>query len=471
MNRLKLYIFFKIKKCYFNINKKILVTCLSVIILFSCNESSEPNNQTVLSIETHEKQSITCDEDSSISYSIYLPDEYHSKERYPVIFFFDSQARGGLPLEIFKEAAEYRNFIIAGSNNVRNGADSIEYIITMFLNDVIKKYSINQERIYFSGFSGGARIANILATTIKNIKGIISCSAGFSKNIPKQLPSLLKIMVGGSQDFNYLELLNNHFTLKKAAIEHQLLIFKGKHEWPNKGTAMDIICILEFDNMYYDELSLDRDLIEWWTQKVNYQIDSLEKSDNLVEAAQKYEMQINALKNIESIEHLQEKLANLKEQKAYNEQYKEYISFLKMENDLRQEYAKAFHTKKADWWQIEISELKERIANETNVRRKNMAQRLLSYLGILAYSFSNNSLANSDMVNLNRLLAIYEIVAPENPDQRYFSACLQHIKGNDEQAIKLIKAAIDLQIDDVNKIKNSPYLTKLSQKKEFQELF
>src|SRR4029078_12904397 len=59
--------------------------------------------------------------DSSQSYALYLPSNYTPDRKWPILFAFDPGARGRVPVERFKEAAEKYGWIVLGSNNSHNG--------------------------------------------------------------------------------------------------------------------------------------------------------------------------------------------------------------------------------------------------------------------------------------------------------------------------------------------------------------
>jgi hypothetical protein len=69
-------------------------------------------------------QKVSCLSDAEQSYALYLPTAYTPAKRWPIIYCFDPAARGSLPLERFRQAAEKYGLIIVGSNNSRNGPDS-----------------------------------------------------------------------------------------------------------------------------------------------------------------------------------------------------------------------------------------------------------------------------------------------------------------------------------------------------------
>jgi len=62
-----------------------------------------------------------------------------------------------------KDAAERYGYIVLGSNNSRNGPWKPESeAADAMLQDAQKRFAVDLKRIYFAGFSGGARVARSL---------------------------------------------------------------------------------------------------------------------------------------------------------------------------------------------------------------------------------------------------------------------------------------------------------------------
>ena len=98
--------------------------------------------------------------DSSQSYALYLPSNYTPNRKWPVLYAFDPAARGRVPVERFKEAAEKYGWIVLGSNNSRNGPwNVVVNAWNAMLTDTHQRFAIDDERSYATGFSGGARAA------------------------------------------------------------------------------------------------------------------------------------------------------------------------------------------------------------------------------------------------------------------------------------------------------------------------
>src|SRR5205085_3166364 len=68
---------------------------------------------------------VSCRADAGQSYALFLPSRYTPQQHWPIIYCFDPGARGRVPVERFKEAAEKYGVIVAGSNNSRDGSSDV----------------------------------------------------------------------------------------------------------------------------------------------------------------------------------------------------------------------------------------------------------------------------------------------------------------------------------------------------------
>src|SRR6266850_1077717 len=66
-------------------------------------------------------EKVVCAANPAQRYALYLPSNYTPVRAWPILYAFDPGARGSIPVNRFQEAAEKYGWIIAGSNNSRNG--------------------------------------------------------------------------------------------------------------------------------------------------------------------------------------------------------------------------------------------------------------------------------------------------------------------------------------------------------------
>jgi hypothetical protein len=89
------------------------------LLIFSVEAAARASEGEIRRGEIIER--LVCLSDPSQSYALYLPSSYTPDRKWPVIYCFDPVARGRVPVEQFKKAAEKYGFILAGSNNSQNG--------------------------------------------------------------------------------------------------------------------------------------------------------------------------------------------------------------------------------------------------------------------------------------------------------------------------------------------------------------
>jgi hypothetical protein len=165
------------------------------------------------------------------SYWMFAPANYTADRAWPILYCLDPGARGRMPVELFAAAAEKAGFLVAGSNNSRNGPMApVHEAIGLMVGDTHERYSIDDSRLYAAGFSGGARVALDWARS-GHIAGVIACSAGFGPpGPPKQVPFRI-FATTGWDDFNHDELYRLSRELARRNVPHRFVEFEGGHEW------------------------------------------------------------------------------------------------------------------------------------------------------------------------------------------------------------------------------------------------
>ncbi|MDP9268030.1 MAG: hypothetical protein M3P27_06845 [Acidobacteriota bacterium] len=183
--------------------------------------------------------------DPAQSYPLYLPSAYTPKRQWPVIFAFDPAARGKVPVELFREAAEKYGYIVAGSNDSRNGPRREQTTAaTAMMADVQQRFPLDPARVYAAGFSGGARMAGLAGFLCHDcIRAVIACGAGLPDGLSpeqrKHLPAFFFTV--GKYDFNYFDVLDAARSLPIARVA----IFEGAHQWAPPELAMQAVAWLD----------------------------------------------------------------------------------------------------------------------------------------------------------------------------------------------------------------------------------
>jgi dienelactone hydrolase len=235
---------------------------------------------------------IVCRESPGQSYALYLPSDYSPDRTWPVLYALDPGARGRLPLEHFRDAAEKYHYLIVGSNNARNGPwEPIINAVVAVWNDTQARLSIDRKRIYATGFSGGSRAAALFSKMIRSpVAGIIGCGAGLPPGIkPEDIQPAFYFGLVGREDFNHLEMMNLNTQFEEAGTPHRVLVFEGSHDWPSPEVCTRALAWMEFAAMTRGLRPPDQEMIREIYASEVAAAQALEMSGNILGAVSEYE--------------------------------------------------------------------------------------------------------------------------------------------------------------------------------------
>ncbi len=366
---------------------------LTALFLMSCSPGNR-QKETSKSNKTYARfpsgkvlPKVVIRSDTTLSYALYLPAGYDVKKENKIIFIFDAHARGILPLEKYKTLADQYNLILAASNNSKNGQSGRvrNHIISAFMGDVEERIHIDENKIYTAGFSGGARIATLVALYNGNVAGVVGCAAGFPQVQNPVNKSFIWVGVVGNKDFNFLELVNLNRQLKANRWKSFLLTFDGKHQWPPVEVMSDAI-----------KMMLNG------AQKSQYTFSQATLSDGL-----------------ENKEIEQQRIL-----------------------------VRAMEEKDTLWWRKKVSVLQQQATMAKSKNEKLVNERLLSYLSMISYIYTDKAIKNHNTHQAEKFLTIYKLADFTNHDRYYLTAVWYAQQNKNEKALQALQKAVDLGFND-----------------------
>jgi len=281
-------------------------------------------------------ENVVAAENPQQSYALYLPSTYVPEKSSPILIALDPGARGKTPVEHFKDAAEQYGWIVVGSNQSRNGSlertvDSVNAI----WRDLHQRFSIDDGRVYFAGFSGGARAAAAIALRCDCAAGVIGAGAGFPIGVaPSAAVHFAHFAFVGIDDFNFPEVNALEESLAKAGVNHELKVFAGRHEWPPFDAATEAIEWMELQAIRSGIRARDDKLITLLWEKQSAEAQRLEGDGQLYDAYQVYASMARAFRLLRDVAEAERQAASFAAKPAVKDALRNQTREIKKQRDL-----------------------------------------------------------------------------------------------------------------------------------------
>jgi len=457
-------------------SKVILILLLSISIALIACHSKKTSQSTGEYQKITEKgkiiEHVICKKNINQNYALYLPSTYSPDKKYPIIYFFDPHAKGIQVIKKYSTVAEKYGFIIAASNMSKNGL-SWEYTNEIYDNlydDTYNKLSIDKQRIYTAGFSGGARVASSIAIFKGGIAGVIACGAGFPQINEPIKNKFNFIGIVGTADFNFIEMNNLNSALNDTPIPHYLITFNGKHEWPSVDIMSDGFMWLIINSMKDKYITTDEQLIKNFILKNIDSINNRNKNIQIEEIYETYNKIVSYSSGILEITNYKKTLDSIYNSQNYTAYLKNEKEINTLENHKMQEYIIAFKSKPTNWWKTEINNLSLNISNKKNISEINLNKRLINYISMLSYVSIDNSLKSNSFEKIKDYLNIYFMADSLNPDYKYLFGCYCMKQNKYEKALQYLEEAVKSGFNDLNKIEDDGYFIPLIKNNKYLEI-
>jgi len=427
--------------------------------------------------------SVICIDNQSYSYALYLPSNYHDSLKWPVIFILEPVARGALPANVFALAAEKYGYIIASSNDSRNGLFMDNYkIVEIFTDDVYSRFNIDNKRIYFSGFSGGSRVALSITVLNNSLAGVIGCGAALSSNPefhPTNNHDFVYIGLVGNRDMNYLEMLDMEDFMTSLGLSNSLRIFEGGHRWPPSEKILDAVEWIELEAMKSELQPIDSGFIEMLFAKRKQQTNALIKNGDLVETMHQYKSIIRTFKGVYDIAETEQNIQLLAKNKTFKKEFRSVEKSRALEIEYRSEIRLAALQLQIlnpvpdslhQWWSLRIKRLRRMEAKES-LSQQLMAARLINMISALSIEWSQREIEKMRFYNALELIKIGVELNPDSYYYYYKMAIIEILNNNNNAAIQSLQIAVENGLDlnwlrspDFDQVRDSDQFKKLTSK-------
>jgi predicted esterase len=399
---------------------------------------------------------VVCQAAPNQSYALYIP-EANANQHLPIIYFFDPHGDGLLPVKKYKALADSFHFILAGSNNSKNGNDFNDAgnIFEAMNADVQKRVAMNADRIYLCGFSGGAKVATYLALRLPGIKGVIANGAGLEDITTAGNFTFSFTAVTGNGDLNMTDLVSIDKILDNTSTQHQIIFFDGIHEWAPESTMAIAFAGLQLDAMRKNSIPKDTSFINGFEINMKKIIEKELNKNEWIKAHQNSKLAAAMLNKITDGSNWFIKKENSIEQSAaFQNEENERQSLLKEEGNMKAVFQRQFMNGDENYWTKTIEGVKEKAKIKS--AEGQMYQRLQAYLSLAFYSISNQMIQKNQNQAAEYFVSLYKLADPANSEAWYFSAIIDARNHNALKAKEDLGKAVALGFNDKKRLELQP---------------
>lgn len=358
------------------------------------------------------------------SYALYLPSRYNSGKRWPIVYTFDPGASGSRPVELMKDAAERHGYIVVGSNNSRNGPWKISADAAQaMLQDTHQRLSLDDRRMYFAGFSGGARVAAQLAQVCKCAAGVLLSGAGFQPKAAAPSEERFAVFATtGTYDFNYGEIVRTDEELEKSGYPHFLRRFDGPHQWAPANTMEEALAWFRLQAMKSGRELRDDSFIAVQVAQETERARALDQSGDLYAAWNEYRQGAEMLDGLTDTTGLRARTGTLEKDKAIREGAKREKQDLEEQQRLMREIdsgLSALQENRENRGDIRAQLERQIVSLRGSAQHEKQEDKLLvlkrALAGILGEAM-DMGIARLDQKDVNGARDYFELACDANPD-------------------------------------------------------
>jgi pimeloyl-ACP methyl ester carboxylesterase len=391
-----------------------------------------------------------------MSYALYIPSSKNNNP-LPVVYFFDPHGNGVLPVKKYKSLADSFHFILAGSNDSKNGnnLDDAGKIFTAMKDDLVKRANVNADRIYLCGFSGGAKVATYLALHFPGIKGIVANGAGLEDITHAGDFTFSYTAIAGEGDLNMTDLAAIENLLDKTHTRHSIIYFDGIHEWAPETTMAIAFEGWQLEAMRDKLIHADSLFIHQFAAQLKEIVNKKMKQNQLIQAQQNCKLAATMLQGFQDKQNwFVQKQSAITRSNIFQQQKEQRRQLLAKEEKLKFDYQQKFADTDAGYWEKTIKEVKAK--SRLKNAESQMYQRLQAYLSLAFYTISNQMINRNENKIAEFFVALYKMADPTNSEAWYFSAILDARNNEAEKIRKDLEKAIALGFNDKKRLMQQP---------------
>ena len=358
--------------------------------------------------------------------------------------------------------------------------DVVEEAVNALIHDTKERYSVDNSRVYVTGFSGGARVAIAVAAAMQGqVAGVIGCGAGFHPEIPFSAASFFSYLgVIGIEDFNFPEMRALDETLEKLGTIHRLEIFKGGHDWPPEASCTRAIEWMELQAMKTGLRDRDAAWIDAIYSRAAEEAQACERNHEIYDAYQAYVTLARDFAELKDTSAFQTKGLALQNSREFRKAVQRENEIFEQQERLDSEINGLLKSAASGTDRLfRIQDLHSRFSglHEKANQTKDTAGRLVAARILSSFWIRLNEGASSDLENKRYDLAALKLelmarIRPDNPWVFYHLSRAYARNGKKKDALKALKNAAAKGFKDAAEMESNADFETLRLDPSFKEI-
>ncbi|MDX1761529.1 MAG: hypothetical protein R3218_05190, partial [Christiangramia sp.] len=399
------------------------------------------------------------------TYSLYVPRDYSTEKKLPLVFVFDPLGRGAGTANLFRSAAENQSYLIASANiNLKTQPiDSMIKTATAMVNGVLETFPVNAELVYSSGMGEGAQLSSALAHIYKNMDGVMSIGNSFvnPSYIDKNSPYMF-IGMAGKKDYMVYEIEKYLKFYDEIDFPTEVYYFDGKEdEWPDANVVSNALAGFSLMAIRKGLRENDPEFIQDMFEMEMEYSESLRRTRHYYAAYEKLERMEDKYEGFGFDDIIDEKKKEIKSINGFRSQKSDFKQAIAFEREKQPEYAYLLRSdimtanfENIGWWAYQIDEL-EKLKEGSNVAKSNMAYRLVGYLDFLTKREYDMIMKSREPIDIKIFISVLRTAINKKDPEAYLNIIsLAASDGDQETALLYLEDLLKTGYSDMDSLYN-----------------
>jgi len=402
---------------------------------------------------------------TSETYALYTPSNYIPEKQWPVIFVFDPEGRGATTANLFRNAAENQNYLIASSNiNLKSKQiDSIINTAREMLNGVFNSFPIDSEMVYTAGMGEGAQVSSALPLIYKQMAGVMAIGNSFvnPEYLDKKNPYMF-IGIAGNKDYMVYEMESYLKFYDDLDFRTEAYYFDGKeNEWPVPAVIANAMTGFTLEAIKNGKRENNQEFIqELYEEEIAY-TETLRRTRNYLAAFEKLDKMEEKYEDFGFDDDISDRMKALRKTDGFKSQRRDFRAATSFEKQQQAEYEylliddiMTLNFQNIGWWAYQVDEL-EKLKENSDDAKANMASRLLGYLDFVTKKEFGNIINSRASIDSKIFISVLRTaISKEDPEAYLKIISLAALDGDSETALLYLEDLLKTGYSDMDSLYN-----------------